>query len=186
MFDFTKAMERLVRHIVEVCPEFAHVQPDNLIIAHIRTRSPGTHGVYASVQPLRFEGGEPTIMKRGRTFAMPQVMHCGHEILYIIYFALPRFINLSYEEKLTTVFHELYHISPKFNGDIRRFKGKNFAHGHSRKVYNEKMQTFVNNYMSKPATDEYTEFLKMDFEKMSAEYGRIIGTKVKPPRPRLV
>jgi hypothetical protein len=32
-------------------------------------------------------------------------------------------------------FHELYHVSPAFDGDIRRF-GKNDAHGSSTKQYN--------------------------------------------------
>ena len=36
-----------------------------------------------------------------------------------------------FEEKLTTVFHELYHISPMFDGDIRRLEGRYHVHSHS-------------------------------------------------------
>lgn len=186
MFDFTHAMDRLIRHIVAVCPKFSHVQPDRIIIGHIRTRSPGAHGIYASVQPLRFEGGERTTKRRGRTFEMPQVIYGGREILYIIYFALPRFIDLDFETKLTTVFHELYHISPSFNGDIRRFRGKNYAHGHSRRVYNERMKALADAYLSKPGAEEYTNFLRMNFEELSAAHGKITGNRVKPPKPKLI
>ena len=38
-------------------------------------------------------------------------------------------------ERLLTLVHELYHISPRCDGDLRRFKGRNHAHGHSRKAY---------------------------------------------------
>ena len=30
------------------------------------------------------------------------------------------FLDQTFEEKLVTVFHELYHISPAFDGDLRR------------------------------------------------------------------
>ncbi len=186
MFDFTSAMEGLITHISANHPRFRHVQPDKLVVAYIRTRTPGVHGLYASVRPLRFEGGAQTITLRGRTYAMPELIHNGKEVLYIVSFALPRFLNLDFETKLTTVFHELYHISPKFNGDIRRFRGKNYAHGHSRKRFNEIVGAMAQEYLDMPGADVHTAFLKMTFDEMNAEYGHIVGSKVRAPKPRLV
>jgi predicted metallopeptidase len=186
MFDFTESMDRLIRHISVSSRKFKHVQPDRLLVAYIQTRSPGIHGVYASCQPLRFKNGEVTTNARGRTYSMPKIVHDGREMLYILYFALPRFMNLDFEAKMTTVFHELYHISPEFNGDIRRFKGKNYAHGHSRRVYNERMKALADDYLSRPDADEYTAFLRMDFEELSRECDGVTGRKISPPKPQVV
>lgn len=185
LFDFTNAMESLMRHITANCHDLAHVQTDRIIVSYIQTRSPGAHGIYASVQPLKFEGGSPTRKRRGRTYAMPEVTHEGREILYIIYFALPRFTNLSFEEKLTTVFHELYHVGPEFNGDIRRFPGKYYAHGKSRKRYNEHVRKLADAYMTLPGAAEQVEFLRMKFDELQANHGKVIGNRVRPPRPKL-
>lgn len=183
MFDFTKAMTRLMFHIVDVTPDFYHVEPDRVMVAYNKCRSAGIHGVYASCQPLRFEGGERTKTFRGRLYEMPTVVEDGVERMYIIYFMLPRFMNLDFETKLTTVFHEIYHISPKFNGDIRRFKGKNYAHGHSRKVYNDRMKALMAEYLTKPGAEEFTSFLRPSFKDLVSKHGGVVGTTVRPPRP---
>lgn len=184
MFDYTEAMERLICDIAARCPEFAHIDPDRIIVAYTQTRSPGAHGMYASVHPLRFEDGKRTTKKRGRTYVMPEVRVDGTEVLYFIYFALPRFADLDFQTKMVTVFHELYHIAPSFNGDIRRFPGKNYAHGRSRKRYNERVQALADNYMAVEGSDQTTAFLRMSFDELRKRYGGAAGRRVKPPRPQ--
>lgn len=186
MFDYTRALESLVRHIVAECPDFSHIRPDQIIISYTQARSPGTHGVYASVQPLRFEGGS-TFLRRGkRTFLLPRIEQEGKEILYIIYFVLPRFADLDFRTKLITVFHELYHISPLFNGDIRRFPGKKFAHGHSRARYNERMRILAEAYINTSDAQKQTAFLHMTFDDLTKQFNGVKGTRIRPPKPRLV
>lgn len=185
MFDYTEAMECLSRHIVAHCPEFAHVDMDRVVVASIRTRSPGARGVYASVMPLRFMGGATTMTRRGRTYSMPEVRIGDTEMLYLVYFALPRFADLDFRTKITTVFHELYHIGPGFDGDIRRFPGRNYAHGHSRKKYNESMEKLADEYLALPESELPTNFLEMSFKELETRYGRIGGRRVRPPRPKL-
>ena len=186
MFDYTDAMESLIRDIVQSTRGLSHVQCDRVIISYIRTRSPGAHGVYASVQPLKFEGGAPTTKRRGRTYEMPRIEQDGREILYIIYFALPRFANLSFEEKLTTVFHELYHVGPKFDGDIRRFPGKYYAHGKSRKAFNERIRGMMEAYAGSPGAEERLAFLRMSMKELQSRHGGVTGNRVRPPRPKLL
>lgn len=185
MFDYTEAMECLIRHIIAHCPEFAHVDMDRVVVASIRTRTPGAHGIYASVQPLRFKDGARTIKRRGRTYSMPEIRVGEVEMMYIVYFALPRFADLDFATKMTTVFHELYHIGPKFDGDIRRFPGRNYAHGHSRKKFNALVQGFVDEYQSRPESELPTSFLRMSFKELQTRYGGVEAQRVKPPRPQL-
>jgi len=185
LFDYTEAMECLIRHITAHCPEFAHVDMDRVVVASIRSKTPGAHGVYASVQPLRFKDGAKTIRRRGRLYTMPEVRVGDTEIMYIMYFALPRFADLDFPTKMTTVFHELYHIGPAFNGDIRRFPGRNYAHGHSRKKFNALVQDFADEYLSLPESELPTSFLRLTFKELQARYGEVEARKVRPPRPQL-
>ncbi len=144
------------------------------------------HGVYAKIHPLRFAGGARSMeVKRGRRSAlltMPTVIHRQTEMLYVIYFLVPRFFNLPKRDKLVTVFHELYHISPRFDGDIRRFPGRNFAHGSSRKRYNALMDALVEAYLSTSGCSEVTDFLDSDLESLRSRYRTIVGRKFPVPK----
>src|SRR5512146_1961825 len=150
--NLTAALERLIADIVRRCDEFGHVEPSRVLVCVASTRGGGVHGTYAKIHPLRFEGGSRTQQLRRRrssiTIEMPTVTHRGVEMLYVVYFLVPRFLDLPFREKLITVFHELYHISPAFDGDIRRFPGKNYAHGSSTRKYNAYMAELVDAYLA--------------------------------------
>ncbi|WP_318258330.1 putative metallopeptidase [Geobacter anodireducens] len=132
VLNVTRELERLIAHVTGRVPELAHIDPTRLLVCISSTRGAGVRGTYARIHPLRFPGGARSVeRRRGRhtwVSTMPTIVHRQVEILYIIYFLVPRFLDLSLREKLITVFHELYHISPAFDGDIRRFPGRNYAH----------------------------------------------------------
>ena len=122
-----------------------------------------------------------------RTYRMPEVRHQGREILYVLYFVLPRFHEeQDYHEKLATIIHELYHISPRFNGDLRRFSGKNFAHGHSREVYHAAMRKLADHYLATSPRAHDHEFLKVPFEQLLNRPGGLVGRRVTKPKAVLV
>ena len=87
---------------------------------------------------------------------------------------------------MITIFHELYHISAAFDGDIRRFPGKNFAHGSSRKKYNAYMELFVENYLAKMGNLDSLAFLEGDMEAIRSRYGAIVARRLPAPKLRLV
>src|SRR5512141_1525231 len=109
ILNLTQAMEALVADIVSNVREFSHIDPSRVLICVSSTRGGGVHGTYAKIHPLKFPGGQSSIeVKKGRricTCTMPKVTHKGIEMLYIIYFLVPRFYNLPLREKLITVFH---------------------------------------------------------------------------------
>ena len=136
-FDFTGNMTLLMNDIIKTHPFFKHININNILTA-ISPSNGNRNGVVAKLRPMLFEGGSRTKTVRGIEYAAPQVMINGTNILYIVYFHLPRFLNYGDQKgKLATVLHELHHISPLFNGDIRRYRGKNFAHGNSRKDFDD-------------------------------------------------
>ena len=187
--NLTGSLERLVSDITTRMEEFSHIDPSRLLICLSSTRGGGVHGVYAKIHPLRFEGGSRTCRtRRGRrtfTCTMPTVEHRGIETLYVIYFLFPRFFDLPFREKMITVFHELYHIAPEFNGDIRRFPGKNFAHGSSSKKYNAAMASFVDRYLAALPDDGIINFLNDDLETLRSRHSALVGRKMRAPRVRI-
>ncbi|HOI15008.1 MAG TPA: putative metallopeptidase [Geobacteraceae bacterium] len=188
VLNLTRELESLVADIVRRVDALRHIDPARVLICVASTRGNGIHGTFAKIHPLRFRGGESSIqVKRGRkscTCSMPAVIHGGIEMLYVVYFLVPRFFDLPLREKLTTIFHELYHISPSFDGDIRRFSGRNYAHGSSRKRYNALMARFVDEYLSlfDPALPD---FLLCDMAGLRERYRTIVGRRFPAPKLRI-
>jgi hypothetical protein len=178
-------MAAVVSDVVATLGEFRHVDLDRVLLSIAQARQATRHGHYASCCPLRFEGGASERVVRRRRYRMQTLHHQGREILYVLYFVLPRFhVEQDYREKLATVIHELFHISPEFNGDLRRFPGKNFAHGHSREVYHEAMRRLADCYLATSPRASAHEFLRTPFGELMARPGGVVGMSV--PRPRAI
>ena len=190
LLNLTLEIEQLIADIVCRLEEFGHIDPRRIMTCIASTRGGGGHGTYAKIHPLRFENGNRTTRTHRRggatIYEIPPVVRNGVEMLYIIYFLVPRFLDLPLREKLITIVHELYHISPDFNGDIRRFPGKNFAHGSSRKRYNVLMAELVERYLAASGDPARIAFLEGDMAAMRGRHGAIVGRKMAAPRLRMV
>ena len=186
ILNLTAELERLIADIAGKVEEFSHIDPQRILVCVSSTRVVGVHGTYAKIHPLCFENGTrcKTISRgvRRHTYEMPTISHRGVEMLYVVYFLIPRFLNLPFREKLITLFHELFHISPEFNGDIRRFPGKNYAHGSSTKRYNAYMARLVDAYLEKHEPASLTAFLEGDMAAIRERYKTIVGRKMAAPR----
>ena len=141
--------------------------------------------------PSAFPAGRTRgILRRGRrrvTVEMPAVTHRGNDILYLIYFLVPRFLDLPLREKLITVCHELYHISPAFDGDLRRFPGRNYAHGSSRKRYNELVAGIVDEYLRLNGTrTHFRRFSPATWPASAGSSPAIVGRRMPAPRLKVV
>jgi predicted metallopeptidase len=188
--NLTQELERLIADIARRVEEFSHIDPQRVLVCVSSTRGGGIHGTYAKIHPLRFENGSRTSTVRRRrgpiVYEIPPVTSRGEEMLYVVYFLVPRFLNLPLREKLITIFHELYHIAPEFNGDIRRFPGKNYAHGSSREKFNAVMARLVESYLAGLADHSGVGFLEGDMEAIRSRHGSIVGRKMAAPRLRVV
>jgi len=184
-FDFTAAMRRLCDDITSRLPELRHVDLERVAISLCQTRKNVSHGIYASLTPLRFEAGAKTTRRRGRRYGVQPVQDAsGREYLYILSFYLPRFMSSSLEEKLSTVVHELWHISPAFDGDLRRHAGRCYAHGPSQRAYDAQMDRLAQSWLTLDPPSQVYDFLIGDCKELIAEYGQITGTHW--PNPQLV
>ena len=156
-FDFTLHIRHVAEDMAGRLPELAHIDMSRVAVGFCQTRNGASHGIFASLTPLRFAGGAATAIRRGRPHAVERVCDAsGHEMLYILSFYLPRFQNLVLREKLITVLHELWHISPQFDGDIRRHGGRFHVHTSSQAEYDEQMGHLADRWLalSPPGTAE--------------------------------
>jgi hypothetical protein len=182
-FDFTLQIRRVCDDMVARLAELAHIDMSRVAVCYCQTRKPVLHGMYASLTPLRFAGGAATTMRHGRPHTVQRVCDTnGREMLYILSFYLPRFQNLDFREKLVTVLHELWHISPQFEGDIRRHAGRYHAHSHSQAEYDEQMGILADRWLAEGPPEALWSFLRDDFRQLVARHGGIVGMKIRRPR----
>ena len=105
-------------------------------------------------------------------------------MLYLVTFCLPRFLDQEFDDKFITLFHELYHISPNFEGDLRRHEGRCALHTHSKRLYDAHMAHLARAYLSNGADRCLHAFLRLNFAQLQHRHGSVVGVVV--PRPRLL
>jgi hypothetical protein len=182
-FDFTGQVRRLCADMAARLPELAHVDLDRVAIRSCQTRKHGIYGIHASLTPLRFAAGALVTERRGRRWTIQRVVdQQGREMLYLLSFYLPRFQNLPYDEKLCTVLHELWHIGPDFDGDLRRHQGRCYAHSASQRNFDEQMRQLAARYLAADPPAALLAFLHYSFLDLEAIWGTVYGAKLRTPK----
>ena len=182
-FNFTARMRDLCAELVARLPELQHIRIDQLAFAFAQAKNRSQFGTYATLTPMRFEGGSLYTTKRGHRYTTQRLFtEDGHELLYIVTFYMPRFMDVELLEKISTIIHELYHISPDFNGDIRRFPGRCYAHSGSQKDYDAEMDRLAQRWLDSNPPAEIYDFLRYRFDEFSQRLGPIYGAKIKTPK----
>ena len=162
--------------------ELRHIDMSRVAVSFRQTRKRMPHGLYASLTPLRFAGGATHGVRRGRKFSIQRVEVDGREMLYVLNFYLPRFLNLGFREKLTTIAHELLHISPQFDGDLRRFSGRCYAHSHSHRQFDAQAEQLAQRWLARGPEPLLYAFLQLDFLRLQALHGGIYGRRIAAPK----
>ena len=184
-FNFTLHVRRLSEDMTRRLPQLGHIDLARVAISFSQTRSATDHGTYASLTPMRFAGGQLHTVRRGRKWGVQRLDDAsGREMLYILRFYLPRFLDLPLREKLSTVIHELWHVSPHFDGDLRRHRGRCYAHGSSQKHYDAVVERLVDRWLALEPPEELYGFLRHSFAELVARHGRVYGKKI--PTPKLI
>ncbi len=182
-FDFTEHMRRLCSDICERSPHMQHIDMTRVFVSFNQARKRVKHGMWASLTPMRFENGSRETVRKGRRYAAQRLLdRDGHEMLYILSFYLPRFMELSFTDKMVTVFHELWHISPECNGDIRRHPGRCYAHTQSEKEYDAQMLVFFEDWLRRSPPKPLYAWLRQTFLDLESQHGGVYGTRIGHPK----
>jgi hypothetical protein len=180
--DFTLHIRRVCEDMTDRLEDLRHIDLSRVAISFSQTRSKTLCGLYATLTPLRFAGGATETTRRGRRWTI-QRLHgpSGREMLYILGFYLPRFFDLDFHEKLVTILHELWHISPEFDGDVRRYEGRCYAHSRGGN-HDRQAERLAREWLARRPPEALHEFLRFDFRRLRQQYGSVIGSRVFTPR----
>lgn len=185
-YNLTDDVALLVHLLSKRVERLGHIQPGRILhgVSQARTRS--RYGVYAQCHGLRFKHGkreQPT--RDGHMWVWPEIRVRGTEMLYYITYFLPRFLDQPPRERLHTLLHELYHIHPSFNGDLRRFAGRNEFHGNRYEDFDGVVDQLVE--QSLPHIDlSRFPFLTVGFDDLVNRFGGVVGNRLKHFAPRKV
>jgi hypothetical protein len=183
-FDFCGHVRRLCADLATRCEDLRHIDVGRLLFAVTQARSGRSYGLQARVTPLRFRDGRLTRQRRGVTYQVQRYFVGAHEYLYLVTFCLPRFLDQNFDDKFITLFHELYHISPSFDGDLRRHNGRYNIHSHSQRLYDRHMADLARAYLGAKPDQALHAFLRLDFPQLVKRHGSVIGVMV--PRPKVI
>ena len=182
--DFSANIRLLLDDIVRRRPEWSHLQPSKILIGFTQASSRQLHGLQARVTPLRFADGQLQRRQRGFVYQIQRYLNDHDEYLYLLTFCLPRYLDQDFDHKLVTLFHELYHIGPAFDGDLRRHEGRYHLHSHSKCDYDRLSAEFARQYLADRPDPRLSAFLRLNFEQLCERHGKVVGVVV--PRPKLI
>jgi Putative phage metallopeptidase len=183
-FDFTGHIMRLCADVAQRCDELRHIDVSRLLFGVTQARNSRVFGLQARVTPLRFPRGHLTRQRRGVTYQVQRYFHGATEFLYLVTFCLPRFLDQDFDDKFVTLFHELYHINPAFDGDLRRHDGRYCVHSRSQKHYDRRMGLMAREYLATHPDPALHAFLRLNFGQLVQRHGKVTGVVV--PRPKMV
>jgi predicted metallopeptidase len=161
-----------------------HIDVERLLWGVTVARNRRVYGLQARVTPLRFPRGQLTRQRRGVTFQVQRYFVGATEFLYLVTFCLPRFLDQDFDDKFVTLFHELYHISPAFDGDLRRHHGRYSVHSHSQRDYDAHMAALAREYLAGRPDPALHGFLRLNFAQLALRHGGVRGVAL--PRPKMV
>jgi hypothetical protein len=185
-FDLSWHMRRVCADMCARLAELGHIDLHRVAIAVRRARKRVSHGLQASLTPLRFEGGELFTYRRGVRWTIQRVYDFpgGTEFLYILNFYVPRFLDQPLEEKLVTAIHELWHIGPSFDGDLRRHPGRCYIHSGRQSEYDALAAQLARRWLALNPPAEIYSFLNLSARELLHHHGAVIGTRI--PSPKLL
>jgi len=186
MFDYANQMKRLIADVCNKVPVFSHIKPHQIIISYADAKHHGAEGTWAQLYPMKYENGYYSTRERVGNkiylYKTKRLKSGRSEILYIIYFMMPRFQNFSYFRKLETIFHELFHMSPKFDGRLRKLHPRYIFHGPSMRLYDERIRYWVRYYLKKKPNLNRNRFLNYNAKQLHDHYGKIDYVYIPEPK----
>jgi len=184
--DLTDVFSLITYEMIKSTDEFMHYDINKILICISSNRAGSRGAIYGKLVPLKFEGGASVVNYKGRLYTMPKIFHNNIEVQYLIYYYFPRFFDLPVREKINVMFHELYHINPDFNGDMRRMGKFKKAHGHSKKAFENRYIEMADNFYNKIYGSHYYNFLSMTSKELHSNFDKITYKRVGNIKPILV
>jgi hypothetical protein len=127
--------------------EFSHIKASRVLVVAGEARRASR----ATVKPLAFSGGA---RKDKLGHRKPLVKVRGKRILYCVTLRPLFFRESTPEGRIGTVLHELYHVSPKFDGTLDRSR----RHSQSGSRFSRTLRPLVHRYLKRCPPEVFAPF----------------------------
>jgi len=184
--NLTDVLTLIIHDMIKSTDEFKSFDINKILVCCASNRKDSKGAIYGKLQPLRFKDGSEIIKHNNKYYTIPKIVLNDIEILYVLYLYIPKFFDMTAKDKINVMFHELYHISPEFNGDIRRMSNIKSAHGHSKKSFEEKYIQYASIYFNKINDTPFYTFLQMNFKEIEKQFKVIKYRRMKSIKPKLL
>lgn len=111
--NFSRAVRLLIRDISRRVPEFAKVRSDSVLVVAGEARRASR----ATIRPTRFQD-TATLRSKDGHLRKPRLTFRGRKILYVLTLRPLFFRTGGADKRIETILHELFHLSPAFNGTL--------------------------------------------------------------------
>lgn len=111
--NFSRAVRLLIRDISKNVPEFAQVRAEAVLVVGGEARRASR----ATIRPTRFQDTGTARSADGR-HRKPTVSFRGRKIRYVLTLRPLFFRTGGAEKRIETILHELFHLSPEFDGTL--------------------------------------------------------------------
>lgn len=111
--NMTLAVKRLIRDIARRVPELAHVRASRILVVAGEARRSSR----ATIRPAHFKETRHR-RSHGGGRRKPLIRVKKRKILYLVTLRPPWFLGSTRKQRIGTIFHELYHVSTRFDGTL--------------------------------------------------------------------
>jgi hypothetical protein len=133
---FMEGVAALLQHLSRTMPELSHIEPARIVVVAGEARRSSR----GSIKPLTFARRRS---KDGFGRHKPVVKMRGKRMLYSITLRPLFFLASTPAARIETVIHELYHISPEFDGTLDEAR----RHACAGKTFNAHLRPLVKRYL---------------------------------------
>jgi predicted metallopeptidase len=172
-FDLSEGLREAAAEICNHIPDLAHVDVSRVQFSLFYSRKARKTLTFARCYPL-----SRTPRKIGRHWHALEPLYATErrKARYILAFAWKRYWELSAEKRLETLIHELYHISPRFDGEFREFD-QGGPHGLGLRWFDRQVKNLMNLYIPQGLEQEFPAL------SISVRSGlKVTGIKLQVPR----
>ena len=136
--NFNRTVRALLVDAARALPAFSHIRPAQVLVVAGEARRASR----ATVKPLCFEG---TKLEDGQGRSKPRVEVRGRPMLYCVTLRPLFFRRSTPQARIATLLHELFHISPAFDGTL----SLNRRHHLAGPAFGQTLLPLVRSYLSR-------------------------------------
>jgi hypothetical protein len=169
--NFSQAVRALIRDVAARLPEFSHVKASRIMVVSGEARRASR----GSIKPLALQRG-----LRGTGKQKPAVRIKGRRMLYCITLRPLFFRSSTPQARIGTILHELYHISPRFDGTLDETR----RHANLGNEFPTKLRPLVRRYL-RHCPPELWQAFAYDGEVLVHQWLERPSASYAPGKPRM-